>query len=116
MGIDKLYPYNIKCVLSDFNYTHIIFVDTFVKVCVLGGRRKKMSENKNHKLAEDILKAIGGDSNVSNSTHCATRLRLVLKEENEETVNAVKEVPGVIDVVRKGGQFQIVIGNSVDKV
>lgn len=116
MGIDKLYPYNIKCVLSAFNYTHIIFVGTFVKVCVLGGRRKKMSENKNHKLAEDILKAIGGDSNVSNSTHCATRLRLVLKEENEETVNAVKEVPGVIDVVRKGGQFQIVIGNSVDKV
>ncbi|WP_208559163.1 glucose PTS transporter subunit IIA [Marinilactibacillus kalidii] len=75
-----------------------------------------MVENKNRKLAETILEEIGGESNVSNSTHCATRLRLVLNDENEEMVNRVKNITGVIDVVRKGGQFQIVIGNSVDKV
>lgn len=75
-----------------------------------------MKDNKNRDLANDILRKIGGNENISNSTHCATRLRLVLKEDDEEMVNRVKEIPGVIDVVRKGGQFQIVIGNSVNKV
>lgn len=75
-----------------------------------------MKDNKNRDLAATILKEVGGESNVSNSTHCATRLRLVLNDDNEEMVNRVKNISGVIDVVRKGGQFQIVIGNSVDKV
>ena len=75
-----------------------------------------MKENKNRDLAERILEEIGGEKNISNSTHCATRLRLVLKEEDDEMVQSVKKIPGVIDVVRKGGQFQIVIGNTVDKV
>ncbi|MER2173951.1 MAG: beta-glucoside-specific PTS transporter subunit IIABC [Carnobacterium sp.] len=75
-----------------------------------------MKENKNRDLAERILEEIGGDKNISNSTHCATRLRLVLKEEDDEMVQSVKKLPGVIDVVRKGGQFQIVIGNTLDKV
>ncbi|UDE95614.1 PTS glucose/sucrose transporter subunit IIB [Carnobacterium viridans] len=75
-----------------------------------------MKENKNRDLAERILEEIGGEKNISNSTHCATRLRLVLKEENDDMVQSVKKLPGVIDVVRKGGQFQIVIGNTVDKV
>ncbi|MEC6748605.1 beta-glucoside-specific PTS transporter subunit IIABC [Marinilactibacillus sp. XAAS-LB27] len=75
-----------------------------------------MKENKNRELAANILEEIGGENNVSNSTHCATRLRLVLNDESEEMVNRVKNIAGVIDVVRKGGQFQIVIGNNVDKV
>ena len=75
-----------------------------------------MKENKNRDLAKRILEEIGGEKNISNSTHCATRLRLVLKEEDDEMVQSVKKLPGVIDVVRKGGQFQIVIGNTVDKV
>lgn len=75
-----------------------------------------MKADKNHELARKILEEIGGSENVTNSTHCATRLRLVLKEEDDTMVKKVKQIPGVIDVVRKGGQFQIVIGNTVDKV
>ena len=30
-------------------------------------------------LAKEILKNIGGQENISNLTHCATRLRLILK-------------------------------------
>ena len=62
-----------------------------------------MKDNKNRELANEILRKIGGNENISNSTHCATRLRLVLKEDDEEMVNKVKGIPGVIDVVRKGG-------------
>lgn len=75
-----------------------------------------MKENKNRDLAKRILEEIGGEKNISNSTHCATRLRLVLKKEDDKMVQSVKKLPGVIDVVQKGGQFQIVIGNTVDKV
>ncbi|WP_277630962.1 beta-glucoside-specific PTS transporter subunit IIABC [Atopococcus tabaci] len=75
-----------------------------------------MKADKIHELAKRILEEIGGSENVANSTHCATRLRLVLKEEDDAMVEKVKQIPGVIDVVRKGGQFQIVIGNTVDKV
>lgn len=32
------------------------------------------------KLAGDIIAAVGGRDNVANATHCATRLRLTLKE------------------------------------
>ena len=33
------------------------------------------------KSAEDILEAIGGEDNLDAMAHCATRLRLVLKDE-----------------------------------
>lgn len=72
--------------------------------------------NKNRDLAVRILEEVGGEKNIANYTHCATRLRLVLNEEDDGMVQSVKSLPGVIDVVRKGGQFQIVIGNTVDKV
>lgn len=81
-----------------------------------GEGKAEMKADKNHELARKILEEIGGGENVANSTHCATRLRLVLKEEDDTMVKKVKQIPGVIDVVRKGGQFQIVIGNTVDKV
>ena len=35
--------------------------------------------DKNQVLAQQILDAVGGEDNLVNSTHCATRLRLVLK-------------------------------------
>ena len=33
-------------------------------------------------MVSDILKAVGGKENVSKASHCATRLRLVLKDES----------------------------------
>lgn len=63
--------------------------------------------------ARELVKELGGDENITNVTHCATRLRFILK--NEETVNAdrVSKIPGVITTVKAGGQFQVVIGNHV---
>lgn len=63
--------------------------------------------------ARELVKELGGDENITNVTHCATRLRFILK--NEEIVNAdkVSRIPGVITTVKAGGQFQVVIGNHV---
>ena len=35
--------------------------------------------SKNETLANKILENVGGKDNIVSSTHCATRLRLVLK-------------------------------------
>ena len=34
------------------------------------------------KTAKDLVKELGGDGNISNVTHCATRLRFILKDES----------------------------------
>lgn len=62
------------------------------------------------KLAAEI-KRILGEENILSATHCATRLRLVLKSEpTEKETKAIEQMPGVIQIVKAGGQFQIVIG------
>ena len=61
------------------------------------------------KLAGDIINAVGGEDNIVNVTHCATRLRLVLKETPGDANAKVSEMPGVITVVENSGQFQVVM-------
>lgn len=67
------------------------------------------------KTAKGVLDAVGGPNNISNMTHCATRLRLNLKNENIDD-DKVKAVDGVINVARGGGQYQVLIGLDVPKV
>lgn len=69
--------------------------------------------NEYHKLAEYILENIGGRENIDRLTHCVTRLRLKLKDENKIEVNKLKETEGVVTVVKTNEQFQIVIGKHV---
>ena len=62
------------------------------------------------KLAADICAAVGKD-NILSATHCATRLRLVLRETpSDEVTKQISEMPAVIKVMESGGQYQIVIG------
>lgn len=68
------------------------------------------------KLALDIIRLVGGKSNIASAARCATRLRLVLKEVPEQAEDEIKSLPGVITVVQKQGQFQVVIGNHVGDV
>ncbi len=67
-------------------------------------------------LAGDILKNVGGEENVASAAHCATRLRLRLKDNGKANKAAVEKLPGVITVMEAGGQFQVVIGNNVPLV
>ncbi len=61
-------------------------------------------------LALDILELVGGAQNIDSAARCATRLRLVLHETPADAHEKVAALPGVITVVEKGGQFQVVIG------
>lgn len=68
------------------------------------------------KLARDIKDAVG-ESNIVSAAHCATRLRLVLKESpSAEITKQISAMPAVIQVVEKGGQYQIVIGTHAKDV
>ncbi len=67
-------------------------------------------------LADEVLQAVGGESNVASVTHCATRLRFQLKDRAKADKDAVEATRGVITVVESSGQFQVVIGNTVNNV
>lgn len=68
------------------------------------------------KTAETVLNKVGGEKNVAGLTHCITRLRFVLKDSSIPKDSEVEKIPGVIRVVRQGGQYQVVIGNEVANV
>lgn len=68
------------------------------------------------KLARDIIEEVGGKENIVNVCRCATRLRLTLKETAEDANKRVSSLTGVIQVLEKGGQFQVVIGTRVSDV
>lgn len=68
------------------------------------------------KLATSILELVGGEQNVSSVTHCATRLRFNLNDDNKAQTEQIKNTKGVMGVVNKGGQYQVVIGSDVQNV
>ena len=70
----------------------------------------------NGKLAHSILEHVGGEQNIQTVTHCATRLRMTLKDNQKANKDAVNNLDGVISVVTQNGQFQVVIGNNVNEV
>ncbi|GEN57033.1 PTS beta-glucoside transporter subunit EIIBCA [Halolactibacillus alkaliphilus] len=67
------------------------------------------------KLGEEILELVGGEKNVTMLTHCATRLRFEFNDSAKVDKQALENLPGIISVVDKGGQFQVVVGNEVQQ-
>lgn len=68
------------------------------------------------KIAGTILKLVGGEKNISHVGHCATRLRFNLNDESKADTEALKNTEGVVGVVSKGGQYQVIIGSDVPQV
>lgn len=66
--------------------------------------------------AEGILAAVGGPENITGMTHCATRLRLNLRDVTQCDDAAVKSVVGVVNTVNSAGQYQVLIGTEVPKL
>lgn len=67
-------------------------------------------------VARKILQRVGGKENVISLVHCMTRLRFTLKDESIVDDEAVKKTKGVMGVMKKAGQYQIIIGNDVANV
>ena len=67
-------------------------------------------------LAKEIVKNVGGKDNVAGLVHCITRLRFTLKDEGAAKDQVLKDMEGVVTVMKSGGQYQVVIGNHVPEV
>lgn len=71
---------------------------------------------KYHDLAERIVKNVGGKDNINSLTHCITRLRFKLKDESKANDESLKNMDGVVTIMKSGGQYQVIIGNHVPQV
>lgn len=73
-------------------------------------------QSKFERIAEEILERIGGAANISNCTHCMTRLRFTLKDTSLVKVEEIEALQGVLGIKNAGGQFQVIIGKDVNDV
>ena len=65
-------------------------------------------------MAASILQGLGGTANITNITHCATRLRVVVKDPAQIEQTAVKKVNGVLGLEVAGNQVQVIVGQAVE--
>lgn len=66
-----------------------------------------------NQIAKDVIEAVGGKENITHAMHCATRLRLTLKDETLVNENAVTDVEGVKGTFNAKGQYQIIFGSGL---
>jgi PTS system sucrose-specific IIC component len=68
-------------------------------------------------IANSVLQHIGGKENIVSATHCATRLRLVLKDDSKVMQTEIENIEGVKGAFSTGEQYQIIFGTGlVNKV
>ncbi|MGW7934882.1 PTS system trehalose-specific EIIBC component [Staphylococcus xylosus] len=69
------------------------------------------------KDVQDIVEAVGGKDNLDTATHCVTRLRLVLKDDDKVDKDRLSDNDLVKGQFKADNQYQIVIGpGTVDEV
>ena len=72
---------------------------------------------KEYTVAEEILLHIGGKENIRSVEHCATRLRLILKDKEKINKKAIEDIDGVKGQFFAAAQYQIILGTGfVNKV
>ena len=64
-------------------------------------------------LAPHIVELVGGEQNVSNFTHCITRLRFNVKDKSKVDVDGINAIEDLSGCMWAGNQLQIVVGTSV---
>ena len=61
-------------------------------------------------FAETLIKGLGGKENIVSVTHCATRLRVTIKDDSIVNKEHLGNTDGVMGVVKLGTQYQIILG------
>lgn len=64
-------------------------------------------------LTSQIIEKVGGVENIHTVSHCATRLRFVLKNRDLANENELKKLNGVLGSVYGSGQFQVILGENL---
>ncbi len=66
----------------------------------------------NTEIAKSVIEAIGGKENVSSVAHCATRLRIMVKDKEKIDTKSVENIEKVQGAFFNAGQFQIIFGTG----
>lgn len=67
--------------------------------------------------AKQLLSAFGGKENIISAMHCATRLRISIKDDSLISKNKILEATGVAGYYEKNEQHQVILGTGyVNKV
>lgn len=68
-------------------------------------------------IAARIVDAVGGPANITNLTHCATRLHFELDDAGHVNQHGLESIPGVLGAFpRTGNRYQVIIGGAVASV
>lgn len=65
-----------------------------------------------NKVAKEVISHVGGPKNIKKAFHCATRLRLMLKDPSLADEKALESVDGVKGTFLVQEQFQIIFGSG----
>ena len=86
------------------------------RVTEKGMKGKKKMRRKYEKLAQEIVKKVGGKENIISLRHCVTRLRFQLKDVEKADTKGLEATDGVITVVQALSEYMVVIGQHVGEV
>ncbi|MHA2714742.1 sucrose-specific PTS transporter subunit IIBC [Vibrio owensii] len=64
-------------------------------------------------IAKQLLEHLGDKENIQALAHCATRLRLALKDEEKVNEAAIGNLDGVKGQFKVAGQYQIIFGSGI---
>ena len=74
-----------------------------------------MTENR--LIAQEVIEAVGGTENIQSVAHCATRLRIMVKDKEKIDEARVENIDKVKGAFFNSGQFQIIFGTgTVNKI
>lgn len=63
--------------------------------------------------AKELLRLVGGKSNIAAVSHCVTRMRFVLNDPKKADIDGIEAMKAVKGTFTQSGQFQVIIGNTV---
>lgn len=63
--------------------------------------------------AKELLRLVGGKSNIAAVSHCITRMRFVLQDPKKADVEKIEAMKVAKGCFTQSGQFQVIIGNTV---
>lgn len=70
------------------------------------------NENEYKVIAKELIEAVGGRENIISMAHCATRLRLIVKDRDSIDDEKVEEINKVKGYFFTSGQYQIIFGTG----
>ena len=68
---------------------------------------------KSLEISQQLVDNLGGKENIRSYTHCATRLRFQVSDENKLNHQELEKIDQVLSVIKATGQIQVVFGPNI---